>query len=42
MMDPADLILFERSLEHAVTTHRGQALDAALLSRAGRLAGARR
>jgi hypothetical protein len=31
MMDPADLILFERSLEHAVATHRGQPLDTALL-----------
>jgi hypothetical protein len=31
MMDPADRILFERSLEHAVATHTGQPLDAALL-----------
>jgi hypothetical protein len=31
MMDPADLIVFERSLQHAVATHHGQALDAALL-----------
>jgi hypothetical protein len=32
MMDPADLILFERSLQHAVATHSGQALDAALVA----------
>jgi hypothetical protein len=31
MMDPADRILFERSLQHAVAAHRGQPLDAALL-----------
>jgi hypothetical protein len=31
MMDPADLILFERSLEHAVATHSGRPLDTALL-----------
>jgi hypothetical protein len=31
MMDPADRGIFERSLQHAVATHRGQPLDAALL-----------
>ena len=31
MMDPADLMVFKRSLEHAVATHTGPALDAALL-----------
>jgi hypothetical protein len=31
MMDPADRILFERSLEHAVEGHSGEALDTALL-----------
>jgi hypothetical protein len=31
MMDRSDLVLFERSLQHAVTTHSGQPLDAALL-----------
>jgi Acyl-CoA dehydrogenase, C-terminal domain len=30
-MDPGDLILFERSLQHAVGVHHGQALEAALL-----------
>jgi hypothetical protein len=30
-MDPSDLVLFERSLQHAVATYSGQALDAALL-----------
>ena len=30
-MDPGDLILFGRSLQHAVGEHTGQALDAALL-----------
>ena len=30
MMDPGDRILFERSVQHAVGLHRGQALDAAL------------
>jgi len=30
-MDPADRILFERSLEHAVEGHSGEALDTALL-----------
>jgi hypothetical protein len=31
MMDPADRILFERSLEHAVATHSGRPLDTALV-----------
>ena len=31
MMEHSDLILFERSLQHAVTTQSGQPLDAALL-----------
>jgi hypothetical protein len=31
MMDPADLDLFARSLQHAVALHSGEALDSALL-----------
>jgi hypothetical protein len=31
MMDPADLSLFARSVQHAVATHSGEALDTALL-----------
>jgi hypothetical protein len=31
MMDPTDLILFERTVQRAVAEHRGEALDTALL-----------
>ena len=34
-MDAGDRILFERSLQQAVATHRGPALDAACASSAG-------